>query len=284
MKRTSLVLLLLSLALIAASCAEGSDELETRASPSEPAKPLDGEEVTPRNLLASERFWPYRVALTEPHAVVGRSEPLPAGLVGVLIRVESSGLPRIDFGSLGKHEIPVHSTDLLERANGIRRGELEKSEPNFVHAIKARMLDSASDSLRPLRLEASIDRRGFLCVFADPADEGFGALAGALVPLHERHGVMTILFPRGDHPDPEVHEQLRALGWPVPFLSDFLSEPYARTLLPEGTPLPYVMLQTAEGRVLFQGPWRADTSELVAAFDAFAEAAARSMADLDPAR
>jgi hypothetical protein len=283
MNKFSLSLLLLSLALTASSCAEPSDVPGKRASPSEPAGPVE-EEITQQNLLARERFWPYRVALSEPHPVIGRSEPLPAGLVGVLIRVESSGLPRIDFGSLGKHEIPVRSTDLLERANGIRRGELEKTEPNFIHAIESRLLDSASDALQPLRIEETIDRPGFLCVFADPDAEGFGELVSALVPLRERHGVMTILFPRGSRPDAAVRDQLRALEWPVPFLPDFLSEPYARTLLSEETPLPYVMLQTAEGRVLFQGPWRADASELVAAFDTAFGGSVAAVADLERAR
>lgn len=46
------------------------------------------------------------------------------------------------------------------------------------------------------------------------------------------------------------------------------------------------MLQTAEGRVLFQGPWRADASDLAAALDAaFARSgAASSVADLERTR
>jgi hypothetical protein len=67
---------------------------------------------------------------------------------------------------------------------------------------------------------------------------------------------MTILFPQGQHDDLATRERLRKLGWPVPYLADFLSEPYTRTLLVEGTPFPYVMLQTAEGRVVYQGVWK----------------------------
>jgi hypothetical protein len=287
MKRPSLALLLLLIALATLFCGGPSEVPGSAASPSDPVERSDEQDVTEQNLLASERFWPYRVRLNETHPVAGRDEPLPAGLTGVLIRVESSGLPRIDFGSLGKYEIPVRVTDLLARANEIRMGNAQKEEPNFIHAIKARMLDSSSEVLQALRLEETMQRRGFLCVFADPGAEGFDEMAQALAVLRERHGVMTILFPQGTHADPELRERLRALEWPVPFLPDFLAEPYTRTLLVDGTPMPYVMLQTAEGRVLFQRRWGAEASlELVSALDeAFAGfVSARSLADLDPVR
>lgn len=229
----------------------------------------ESEPVTAVNLLASERFWPYRVALTERLPVPGRAEPLAAGTTGVLIRVEPSGLPRVDFGGAGKYELPLATTDLLERANRIRRGELAKEEPNFVHAIKARMLDSASETLRTLPMDVASARQRFLCVFADPDGEGFAALAGALAPLREREDLMTIFLPQGQHGDASVRDRLRALGWTVPFLPDFLSEPYTRTLLAEMAPMPYVLLHTSEGRVIFQGPWSVESFEaLRAALDA----------------
>jgi hypothetical protein len=225
--------------------------------------------VDARNLLASERYWPYRVALREAWQAPGRDEPLPPGLVGVLIRVEASGLPRIDFGRIGKYEVPLDHTDLLARANRIREGAEPKAEPNFVHAIKSRLLDPAAEAPRPLPAEQVEDRSGFLCVFADPGQRSFEALARALAPLHQRHGVMTLLFAQGEHPDAALAERLRALAWPAPFLRDYLSEPYSRTLLRAGTPLPYLMLQTPEGRVLFEGEWRDGIeTELGAALEA----------------
>lgn len=278
MKRPSLALLLLLVAVATAFCGGPSEVPGSAASPSDPAPRSDAQDVTEQNLLASEQFWPYRVRLTEAYPVSGRDEPLPVGLTGVLIRVEPSGSPRIDFGGLGKYEIFVRATDLLARANEIRTGNAQKEEPNFIHAIKSRMLDSSSEVLQPLRLEETLRRSGFLCVFADPRAEGFDALAAALAPLRERHGVMTILFAQGTHSDPELREKLRALEWPVPFLPDFLSEPYTRTLLVEGTPMPHVLLQTAEGRVLFQDQWGADASpRLIAALDeAFGRSAGAS--------
>jgi hypothetical protein len=234
----------------------------------EPAAP-PAEGVTASNLLESERFWPYRVALTAPWPEqASPEEALPPGLTGVLIRVEASGRPRIDFGKWGKHEVPVERTDLLARANRVRTGEEKKAAPNFVHAIGSRMLDSASDAPRPLPLEEAAKPRAFLCVFADPFDPGFEALARALAPLREREGVMTILFPQGEHADDSVRERLRALAWTVPYLFDFLSEPYTRTLLVEGASYPYVMLHTSEGRVLAQGRWSPEVeAELASALD-----------------
>lgn len=244
----------------------------------------DPQVLTEANLLANERFWPYRVALTAPWQPPGREQPLPAGSVGVLIRVEASGA-RIDFSSDGKYGVPVERTDLVERANRIRRGESTKDAPNFTWAIHTRMLDSGADELVALNPELVVDRPGFLCVFADPDGEEFEAIAAGLAPLRERHGVLTILFPIGKHPDVRLRERLRALDWTVPFLYDFLSESYTRTLLAEGTTLPALLLQTNEGRVVFQGAWRADVvSELSAALDAAFGAASTATAEAGDGR
>lgn len=265
-------------ALLAAAVSRG-DGLASAAVPASAADPA-APTVTQANLLASERFWPYRVSLTAPW-MDGEHVGLPAGMTGVLIRVEASGLPRIDFGRGGKLEVPVGQTDILERANQVRTGTLAKPEPNFVHAIKSRMFDSASGEPRRLPPEESEHRRGFLCVFADPGTPEFAELARALTPLEAREDVLTILFPQGSHPDEKVRDRLRSLGWTVPFLLDFLSEPYTRTLVYGETPMPYVMLQTNEGRVLVQGSWRADlaarlTASVEAAFGTSAAPDARA--------
>jgi hypothetical protein len=189
--------------------------------------------VTNANLLEQEQWWPYRVRMRESWQAPGRDEPLPANLTGVLIRVEPSGRPRIDFGKIGKYEIPPEKTDIADRSNEIRLGKAQKEAPNFIYAIRSRMLDPTGDAVKPLDAE-TVTQRGFLCVYADPDLPGFDAMA-------------------------------RALEWKVPFLYDVLSEPYTRTLLPDGTPFPYVVLQTAEGRVLMQGAW---SPELVAKLDA----------------
>jgi hypothetical protein len=207
--------------------------------------------VTGRNLLASERFWPYQVALIRPWQPPGRAEPLVPGIAGVLIRVENTGSARIDFGRDGLYEVPVAATDLVENANRIRRGELDKLASNFVLDIGPRLVDSASDSLRPFGLRPTGERNGFLCVFADPSAQGFADLAAALAPLRDRDRVLTILFAQGRHPDAQLREQLRSLGWPIPFMLDHVAEAYTVSLLPGGTALPALMLVTREGRMLF---------------------------------
>jgi hypothetical protein len=225
--------------------------------------------VTAASLLESEPFWPYKVKLTDAFVPPGRAQPLKAGQQGVLIRVQPGGLARIDFSTRGKFPVPIDKTDLVENANRIRRGEIAKELPNFVYAIGARLVDTEAETLRGLPHDLFADRPGFLCVFADPSDEGFPALAEALAPLRDKNGVVTLLFPQGTHDDGDVRDKLHALHWTVPFVYDFLSEPYTRTLLDEGTPMPTVLLQTSEGRVLFQDEFSpAAVARLSAALDA----------------
>ena len=222
------------------------------------AKDANAAIVTKQNLLASERFWPYQVALQGAWQAPGRTQPLSPDSPGVLIRVEASGLARIDFGRDGLYEVPVGATDLVKSANRIRLGELAKLAPNFLLAVGPRLVDSGSDSLRPFRYRDAAGNHAFLCVFADPDPETLTALAAALAPLRARTGVLTIFFPQGAHPDVQVRERLRASKWTVPFVYDHLSEGYTQTLLAEVTPPPALLLQTGEGRVLFQSRWRVD--------------------------
>jgi hypothetical protein len=224
--------------------------------------------VTAGNLLDHERLWPYRVTLTEAWQPPAGATMLAAGTVGVLIRVETGGVARIDFSSDGKYEVPIEKTDLVANADRIRRGELDKSAPNFFYAIGAHLVDSGAESLGPLRPETLYDRRTYLCVFADPGAKDFKKLVKALRPL--KHGDMeTILFPQSEQPDAATRDQLRSADWKVPFVYGFLSGPYTRTLVHEGTSFPTVMLVTNEGRLLFQETWQDSTEKrLQAAVDA----------------
>lgn len=221
--------------------------------------------VTEENLLENERFWPYRVRVMSAWPPEGVR--LPARTVGVLVRVEPSGVARVDFGADGRFEIPIEKTDLVERANRVRLGTLHKAGPNFVHAIGPRLVDTAFQAPRNVPIEQVFEPPGFLAVFAAP--EEFAGLAESLGPLHGRHGVWTVLFPQGQHHDAVVRRELRELRWEVPFVYDVMSEGYTRSRLSEGTPLPAVMLQTPEGRLLFQSSWSSDAlPRLVAALDA----------------
>jgi hypothetical protein len=202
--------------------------------------------VTQKNLLANERFWPYQTALTKPW------KSLPVSSVGVLIRVEPGDKARVDFGRDGLFELPISATDLVERSNAIRLGKVEKAAPNFLYALGPRLLDPSTAKIYPFEYAAR--NQVFLCVFADPWRVEFGPLVSELEAFH-RPGMMLMLFPQGRRPDREVQGQLLAMKWTAPFVFDHLSEPYTRTLLSPQTPLPAVQLQTAEGRVLFEGRW-----------------------------
>ncbi len=225
-----------------------------RGAAADPAAPA----VTPKNLFASERFWPYHVALVHAWKPDERAQPLRAGTSGVLIRVEPGGMARIDFGRDGLYAVPVGETDLVAQAERVRRGDLHKTAPNLALAIGPRLLDPAVVPFKPVDFAQTSQRRGFLAVFADPGAEGFPALAKSLAPLRERDGVLTILFPQSSRSDAQVAEQLRALDWTVPFVMGHMSESLTRSLLPDGPPLPAVALQTSEGRLLVLSPWSPD--------------------------
>ena len=219
------------------------------------AVPPESDPVTVSNLAAREALWPYRTTLVEVWQPEGRDAPLRVGTNGILIRIGTQERARIDFGSAGKYDVPIAKTDLVETAERIRRGEIEKSTPNFTRVVETRLVEPAADTLVGLTPPAVAGRPGFLCIFADPAGEELAALAAAFAPLRDRGDVMTILFPQGRHPDALMRERLRALGWTVPFVYDFLSEPYTQTLLAAGTPMPFVVLQTNEGRIVFERAW-----------------------------
>jgi hypothetical protein len=190
-------------------------------------------------------------------------------MLGVLIRVESAQLARVDFGRNGRHRVPIDHTDLVERANRVRRGELRKAAPNFLLAVGTKLANAASETSHPFRVRDAGNLRGALCVFADPDGPEFEALAAALRPLHARPGVLTILFPLGQHRDADVGARLRSLAWAVPFVFDRYAEAYTRSLLGDEALLPAVLLQTTEGRLIFHGPWRADIApQLASAIDA----------------
>jgi hypothetical protein len=230
-------------------------QIDSEAVPAYRAADPSAAAVTSANLVASERFWPYQVALTRKWQPPGGARPLASGSVGVLIRVEASGHARIDFGRDGLYEVPIASTDLVQRANGVRLGRLEKDAPNFVWAMLQRLGDSASQVPRPFPYRDGASERGFLAVFADPSAPEFDDLVAALAPLRDRDGVLTLFFPQGRHSDEAVRDQLRASKWTVPFVLDHLAETYTRILLPEGISPPAITLQTSEGRLLFQSAW-----------------------------
>lgn len=248
-------LLALALALLASPPLR-ADGL--RSAPAFSAADLAAPVVTAERLLASERFWPYRVELVGAWDAPDGTR-LRIGARGVLVRVEEDGRARIDFGRDGVHEVPTGVTDLVARAERVRRGELEKILPNFVHAIGPRLVDPQASPPGPLPLTTALAQRGFVSVFAAPDDPRLAELGRALAPLGEI-GVMTVFFPQGRHPDGRVLARLDALGWKVPFVRDHLSEGYTHAQLAAGTPLPAVMVHSPDGRKLFASAWTPDVA------------------------
>jgi hypothetical protein len=78
--------------------------------------------------------------------------------------------------------------------------------------------------------------------------------------------VWTVLFPQvdlaaqGGVRDPAIHARLRQLDWTVPFVRDYLAGGYTRSRLEPSTPLPWVVLQTPDGRALFREAFGPDTA------------------------
>lgn len=227
--------------------------------PHEIAQP-DAPVVTPRNLLASERFWPYRVGLVKSWLPPGRSQELRVGTTGVLIRVEPEGRALVDFGRDGRFEVPIAKTDLLEGANRLRRGETSKAAPNYVLAIGPRLIDSAADPPRGLPFRDVLGFDAFLSVFVDGEEEALAAVAASLDRFVGRPGLLTVVFPQGRRPDSELWERLRELGWRVPYVYAHLAEPYTATLLPAGLLPPAILLQSDEGRLLLAESFTPDVA------------------------
>jgi hypothetical protein len=256
-----IILGLVLVVLLAVSPALGSDSAPAGALPEHRAADAAAPAVTAENLLESERFWPYRVSLRSAWRSADRV--LASGSTGVLIRVEQGGSARVDFGRDGIHTVAIGETDLVESANRVRRGEVEKLAPNFVLSMGPRLLDPSAEPLGPFRLLDTYAQRGFLTVFGDL--EQLAAMAPVLAPLAGRDGVLTILLPQGEYPDAKVRDELRRIGWAVPFVYDHLAEAYTPSLLTSSLEPPAVVLQTAEGRVLFASAWKPDVGARLAA-------------------
>jgi hypothetical protein len=222
----------------------------------------DAEAVTVETLYVHERFWPYRIQLVEPWKPVGFEGRFGFG-VGVLVRVEPSGLLRVDFAENGVHRVPAGATDAVARANRIRRGEADKTMPNLALWLSGRLLDPTRTPIRPLEKLTIDGARAFLAVVADPAGPAFAGIARDLEIVRKRPGLVTFLMPQNSHRDGGVVNLCRAAGWKDAFLLDRLSPAYTRSLLDEGLRPPAVMLFSAEGRLIHGVRWAEGAGELL---------------------
>lgn len=210
--------------------------------------------VTVETLHENERFWPYRIQLVEPWRPVGFEGRFGWG-VGVLVRVEPDGSLRVDFAEHGVHRVPAGATDVIEKANRIRTGELEKSLPNLVVWLSGRLLDPTKTPIRPLEKLKIDGAARFLLVFADPAAPDFSKLAKDVGDVRARPGLVKLLLPQGDRRDGGVANLCRAADWRDAFLLDRFTPAYTRSLLDADLALPAVMLISAEGRRIHAASW-----------------------------
>jgi hypothetical protein len=215
-------------------------------------------EISIVNVYENEDAWPSQVAMTGIYAT-GEGETLQPGYRGVLIRVDAAGSARIDFGRRGKYDVPIDRTDLIERANEVRTGARNKLAPNFALLVGTRLVDGAAQGMRALESVEIKDARAFLCVFADVQAASFPELARQLGAFASRSGLQTLFFPQGAEGvgTAQIRAELQHRGLPVPFSYPRLSESYTRALLRPGSELPYILLVTPEGRILYEaGPGR----------------------------
>jgi len=251
--RAVVLVLLLSSPAIAA---DGPVSHLDRGIESDPGK------VTWDNLYESERFWPYRIELVEAWRPAGHEGRFGWG-VGILVRVEPSGLLRVDFGADGKHLVPAGATNVIVEANRIRTGEVAKRDPNFLVATGTRLLDAGKDPIQPVSIDSLREASGFLVLFVDPASEDFDRIAPQLEPLRGLHRVETILFPQGDARDARVAELCKSAGWRGAFLFDRFSPAYTASYLAADASLPRVVLITPEAREILSVEWREGVVESV---------------------
>ena len=231
--------------------------MSTEAPVSGHSKPGD-EPIDYANLYRHEKSWPYRVTLTEAWKPAGWEGRFGWG-VGILVRVESTGRLRIDFASLGKYLVPAEATNVIEEANRIRRGELRKPRPNFVNAVGTRLLDLASDRVRPVAESYFDGVERILVLFADPTTEDFRTIAAEIALWARQSGTVYILFPQGGHRDGATLNACRSSGWGDPVLFDRFVVPMTASYLGEVPEAPVAMLLSPEGRLIFSGAWNTRT-------------------------
>lgn len=196
------------------------------------------ETITPENLLANERFWPYRVAR------------LSDGNQGVLLWTQPDGQARVDFGRDGIHNLPVAHTDLIPRANRLRLGVDTKSAPNLIYSLGPRLIDASVEPARPLDLLKFSEWKRIIALSGDPDDPRLGEWAKQIAALPGAGERLQVFFPIAEKPNGTVAEIVRAWPGRWTFVFDHLSEHYAKLYVGEALSVPRVVVLTPAGRPL----------------------------------
>lgn len=252
----SLGLVLLASAWLACSSADSERSEGHPASESTEAPP--GELVlTAENIREHEKFWPTNVAMVSGWTPEAGTAPLLAGYRGALIRVEGKDRVRVAFGRHGNHEVPIDRTDLVERANQIRRGELHKVAPCFLAHFGTQFIELLGDEVSPVQTPRIAYAKRFLLVLADPRAPGFEEAAKTLAPLRETHPDLQILyFPIGlaHEAFAPVRDVLTRSGFMVPFAYPAAADVHARALFGRLPSSAEAVLISPEGRILERFP------------------------------
>jgi len=242
-----------------------------RSSPGEAAGRIDA-----GNLYANERAWPHRTRLAIDWMPPGADGSLRSGTRAVVVRVDGDGTARLDFGRLGRYQVPVGATDLVSRANEIAAGNRSKHQPNFLDVVAARTWKVSPDA--PPRPNARLaSKRWFVSVFGDSEAESFGSIARAITQAQVPLDVEVIVFAQGAPSDRQVYERLAALEWWVSFSIAHVTPAITRTLFGPETGFPLVAVFSPEGRLALRIDDPAAQGEaLTRSLDAFFRASAKA--------
>ncbi len=210
--------------------------------------------ITAENLPLRDDYWPQKVHLTKSWAPESGEAVRP---IGVLVRVESPELARIDFGHQGIHEVPIGVTDLVERANELREQGPGSKIGNVTRMIGGALGDPRSEVWQPYP-RSEVAGQDFLLVAA-PLDAALlREMAEPLARVDAMNGVRVIYMAQGDTTTEEILRVLHEIGWTTPFLRQRFVRAATDGYLGEELTLPWLGLLTPNGRVLHQGPWPPD--------------------------
>lgn len=248
----SLGVALLASAWLACSSAESERSGDLPATGTEAVSP--GEiGLTAENIREHENLWPNNVALIAGWTPEAGGDPLKAGYRGALIRVEENGRVRVAFGRHGNHVVPIERTDLVERANQIRRGELHKVAPCFLAHFGTQFIEIVGEDVSPVQTPRIAHAQRFLLVLADPRSPGFEQEAKTLASLREGIPDLQILyFPIGlAHQEiAPVRDVLTRSGLMVPFAYPAAADVHVRALFGSVPESAEAVLITPDGRIL----------------------------------
>lgn len=222
--------------------------------------------LTDSAVYKDSALWPPRAGLTSDFTSADTESPrtIPDGREAVLIRLEP-GEPVhavLDFGRLGLHRVPLAQTDVMDRAEKIAAGEVEKETPNWTmmigRAFSRHKSEAGQGGIKVPFAEVETFRY-FLLVYLDGDPVGNRA-AAALLEEHkdaiQAAAIAPIIFGMGEFPyigELAYIETLREHGLDKQFfMAPHVSAPYASSMAHSYQTMPAIALVDAEGKTLYE--------------------------------